>query len=103
MPYLTLTEIIDSDGVIDEDRLQTIDDIIQALLITRRGTIPGSRSFGLSGTFIDANNPDAVNIIAVDLSEALAVYAPEIDIDRVELTEADTDGTMGLKVYIEGR
>lgn len=102
MAYLTLKEIIDTDGVLDPERLQTIDQIIQSLLITRQGTVPGSRSFGLPGMFLDAPSHDAINLITVDLAEQFAKYAPEVQITKVEPTTTGTDGMLGLKIYLGG-
>lgn len=102
MAYMTLQEIIDSDGVLDEGRMETIDQIVQAILITRRGTIPGSRSFGLPGQFVDSPDPAAINLLAVDLAEQIAKYAPEVQLEKVEPTETGADGTLGLKIYIGG-
>lgn len=102
MAYLTLNQIIDTDGVLDPERLQTIDQIIQALLITKQGTIPGSRSFGLPGALVDSSTRDAINMITVDLAEQLEQYAPEVQITKVEPVSTEIDGTLGLKVYIGG-
>lgn len=102
MNYMRLEDIIDLDGVLNTKQLQKIDQIIQALLITRQGTIPGSRSFGLSGTAVDAPHPAALNTITVDLAEQIAQYAPDVQLDRVEATEIGADGVLGLTVYIGG-
>lgn len=102
MAYMSLERIIDIDGEIDSERLEKIDQIIRALLITRKGTIPGSRSFGLPGQFVDAPEPEAANMVAVGLAEALTEYAPEVSVDRVEIN-GQVDGSLGLKVYVGGR
>lgn len=102
MNYMKLDQIIDLDGVLNTAQLNKIDQIIQALLVTRQGTIPGSRSFGLSGTAVDAPHPAALNAITVDLAEQLAQYVPDVQLDRVEVSEIGVDGILGLTVYIGG-
>lgn len=104
MQYMRLDQIVDLDGVLDTDRLRVIDAVIRALLITRQGTIPGSRDFGLSGVFIDAPQPTALNLLAVDLAEGISKYAPEVQLDRVEIssTEEVPDGAVGITVYVGG-
>ena len=102
MEYLKLNQIIDIDGVINTQKLSTINSIIQALLITRQGTIPGSRSFGLPGLFVDSPPPAAASLIAVDLAEQIDKYAPDVHINRVEINQTGEDGVLGLTVYVGG-
>lgn len=102
MEYLKLDQIIDIDGVINTQKLNTINQIIQAILITRQGTIPGSRSFGLPGLFVDSPPPAAASLIAVDLAEQVDKYAPDVHIDRVEVTTTGEKGILGLTVYVGG-
>lgn len=101
MAYVRIDQIVDVEGNIKPARLQTINDIIEALLVTRQGTIPGSRGYGLSQDFIDMSPPKAANLIAVELSAALKKYVPEIRVDRVAATLEDS-GTMALSIYIGG-
>jgi len=100
--YLRINQITSTDDSIDSDEIEVANDIIEALLITRKRTIPGSRAFGLSQMFIDMPAPDAINMITVELAEAMDEYIPTLEIQDVKGTN-DTDGTLALDIYIGRR
>ena len=102
MAYLRINEIKSTDNSIDSDEIEMANDIIEALLITRKVTIPGSRAFGLSHVFVDMPAPDAVNMITVELAEATDEYIPTLELQDVSAT-TDTDGTLALDIRIGRR
>lgn len=102
MAFIRINQIKDADGSIEPDELELANDIIEALLITRKVTIPGSRAFGLSHVFVDMPAPDAVNMITVELAEAMDEYIPTLELQDVSAT-TDTDGTLALDIRIGGR
>lgn len=102
MAFIRINQIKDADGSIEPDELELANDIIEALLITRKVTIPGSRAFGLSHVFVDMPAPDAVNMITVELAEAMDEYIPTLELQDVSAT-TDTDGTLALDIRIGRR
>ena len=83
MAYLRINEIKSTDDSIDSDEIEMANDIIEALLITRKVTIPGSRAF-------------------VELAEAMDEYIPTLELQDVSAT-TDTDGTLALDIRIGRR
>ena len=53
MAFIRINQIKDADGSIEPDELELANDIIEAMMITRKGSIPGSRGYGLTQIFID--------------------------------------------------
>lgn len=79
-------------------------DRIEALVITREGTLPGSRGFGLTGNFISKNPTKAANILAVELADKAALYLPEVEIRSVELADHDEEnGSAEIRILIGRR
>lgn len=74
---------------------------IKALLLTREGTVPGSRSFGLGFEFFDRPAPDAINLLALELAEKMPVYTPDVEASGVE-GSITVDGSLNIKIHIEG-
>ena len=102
MAYLRINEIKNTDDSVDSNEIEVANDIIEALLITRKVTIPGSRAFGLSQVFVNMPAPDAVNMITVELAEAMDEYIPTLELQDIKATN-DTDGTLALDIYIGRR
>ena len=50
MAFIRINQIKDADGSIEPDELELANDIIEAMMITRKGSIPGSRGYGSSLT-----------------------------------------------------
>lgn len=102
MAYLRINEIKSTDDSIDSDEIEMANDIIEALLITRKVTIPGSRAFGLSHIFVDMPAPDAVNMITVELAEAMDEYIPTLELQDIKGTQ-DEEGVLELDIYLGRR
>lgn len=102
MAYLRINEIKSTDDSIDSDEIEMANDIIEALLITRKVTIPGSRAFGLSHVFVDMPAPDAINMITVELAEAMDEYIPSLELQNIKGTQ-DEEGVLELDIYLGRR
>ena len=102
MAFIRINQIKDADGTIEPDELELANDIIEAMMITRKGSIPGSRGYGLTQIFIDMPGPDAINMITVELAEAMDEYIPTLELQDVSAT-TDTDGTLALDIRIGRR
>ena len=90
-------EITDTNG---NDEASRISSRLNALVLSREGTLPGNRNFGLAGTYLSKPPLQATNIFAIEVSEKAAVYIPEIDIK--EVSGAITgDGMDGITIHIE--
>ena len=86
----------------DEDAGKRIREQVYALLLARKGTIPGSRGFGLEGKFLDLPPREAANQLAVELQSAARQYIPEINIVQIR-EQSDENGRMIAVITIEGR
>ncbi len=101
MGYVRINEI-HNDGSIDIDEVDRINDTIEAMLITRELSIPGSRGFGLSQDFIDMPVPDAINMITVELMDKMDEYMPEVELQDIK-GESDIYGNVVLDIYVGRR
>ena len=101
MGYVRINEI-HNDGSIDIDEVGRINDTIEAMLITRELSIPGSRGFGLSHGFIDMPVPDAINMITVELMDKMDEYMPEVELQDIK-GESDIYGNVVLDIYVGRR
>lgn len=72
---------------------------IKALILTREGTVPGSRSFGLGFEFFDKPAPDAINLLELELAEKMPIYTPEVEASGVE-GDVNIDGTLNIKIHL---
>ena len=86
MAFIRINQIKDADGSIEPDELELANDIIEAMMITRKGSIPGSRGYGLTQIFIDMPGPDAINMITVELAEAMDEYIPSLELPERQQT-----------------
>ena len=93
-------ELEDLSGMTDT---QVISQCINALMLARRGTIPGSRNFGLDQRYLSAPNSEvALNILGMELQEMLDEYMPSVDVRKVT-GKADYDGHLQAVVEVERR
>ena len=69
--------------------IERVDAELKALLLTAEGTIPGCRSFGLTGEFLSRQRAEAVNLLGMELEEKVETFIPEISIANVEDTSED--------------
>ena len=97
MAFIRINQIKDADGSIEPDELELANDIIEAMMITRKGSIPGSRGYGLTQIFIDMPGPDAINMITVELAEAMDEYIPSLELQDIKGTQ-DEEGVLELDV-----
>lgn len=72
---------------------------VKALILTREGTVPGSRSFGLGFEFFDRPAPDAINLLELELAEKMPVYTPEVEASGVE-GDVNIDGTLNVQIHL---
>ena len=92
-------EIIGIEGGRDVKRIHSQ---LRSLILSIERTIPGSRGFGLTDTFIDMLSPDAVNQFAIGLEEKVDEFIAEISIAGVYV-EPDTSGAVTMQIYVEWR
>ena len=112
MAFIRINQIKDADGSIEPDELELANDIIEAMMITRKGSIPGSRGYGLTQIFIDMPGrekgmypmpgPDAINMITVELAEAMDEYIPSLELQDIKGTQ-DEEGVLELDIYLGRR
>ena len=76
--------------------------MLALLIASRKGTLPGSRSYGLMGDALDRNTASAVNEFAIDVQEACDEWIPSIAVVVVRRS-ADADGTLGMSVEVAER
>jgi hypothetical protein len=72
---------------------------LQNLLAVMRGTMVGSRGFGINPDVLDLPPGDAADYLLVDLQEAADEYIRELDISGIKWT-ADINGGMNLALDI---
>lgn len=96
---ISTINVVNMSDMSDFDRIRNN---LQALILTREGTIPGSRAFGLAEDFQSAPPLDAASDIAAELEEKCETYIPEITIDRVIIELVD-GGFTRLEIYVEER
>ena len=102
MAFIRINQIKDADGSIEPDELELANDIIEAMMITRKGSIPGSRGYGLAQIFIDMPGPDAINMITVELAAAMDEYIPSLELQDIKGTQ-DEEGVLELDIYLGRR
>lgn len=97
--YINHVDIVMGEELPEVER---IDSQLKALLLSREGTIPGSRGFGLPQNFVSMNPREAASIIAIELEEKVAEFIPEVTISDVTATP-DIDGSMSVQIIVERR
>ena len=75
--------------------IERVDAELKALLLTAEGTIPGCRSFGLTGEFLSRQRAEAVNLLGMELEE--------ISIANVEDTSESPIGGLSVTIHVERR
>lgn len=74
---------------------------INALLLAREGTIPGSRNFGLKQDYLSApGSAITLNVLGMELQEKLDIYFDGVDVKSITGT-TDTDGHFRANVSVE--
>ena len=100
MEYTNRIKIVSLDdaSIVDE-----IDVRLRTLILCTERTIPGSRAFGLTGDFIDANLNEAQNIFALELQEKADIFITEINVDAVAVEYDAEKGILTGTVNVERR
>lgn len=82
--------------------VERINHDLQNLITYIFGTLPGSRSFGMTLSVVDQPSVDAsINDFAAELDEKVEQYIPEIVIGDIDAEFDDYGALVSLKVYIE--
>ena len=89
-------------GIDDEKVVERIHSQLRSLILSRERTIPGSRSFGLKGKFMDMLSPEAVNEFAIELEEKTEEFIPEISIAEVR-AEQNVGSTARIQINVDRR
>lgn len=93
---------IEITGIADEAVRRRVTHQIRNVFLSRKRTIPGSRGFGLEGTFVDMPPLEATTRFALELDEAVSSALPQIRIRRVDPTY-EKDGKVTFRVHVEWR
>lgn len=99
MKKISSFKVVSTDGLAETER---VNEQLKALIFSVKGTIPGSRNFGLEREFISRPPREAVNIFAIDLEEKVQEFIPDISIANVE-GDFHSDGSVDLTIYVERR
>lgn len=76
---------------------------LNALMLSKEGTIPGSREFGLPQKFLSCPQSEmAMNILGIELSGKAKEYFPEIYIKAVT-GQTSVDGDFKATIIVERR
>lgn len=73
------------------------------LVLSVRRTVPGRRDFGLDGAFIDFPPHEAANVMAIELSEAVDKWIPELSIIGVRFVGDDATGQFEAWIRVAWR
>lgn len=92
-------EIKSTAGLLDVERY---DAQLKALVVTREGTLPGSRGFGLPAEILDLGVAQSVNLLTIELSEKVDKYIPDITVADVDRS-ANDKGIVQTQIHIERR
>ena len=95
--YSNTIKTIPMDQITDFER---IDLDLKTIIKAVRGTLPGSRGFGLMADVDDDRPIDARNDFAADLDEQVATFMPEIIVTNIDFTH-DMEGYQPQSIYIE--
>lgn len=90
-------------NIADLNEIERVDLDIKTFLVSIIGTIPGSRGFGVTGDFVDLNNPQAVNQLAVELDEGVDKYIREVSVTALAPSIDHMTGQTGLEISVERR
>jgi phage baseplate assembly protein W len=82
--------------------IEDYDDKIQAILCSIKGTIPGSRGYGIPLRGIAKPPYVAANIMAAELADVVDEYLPEIRVKGVK-AEGTIDGDIDVTIQIGRR
>ena len=82
--------------------VQRYDAQLKALIVTKEGTLPGSRGFGLDAGITDLGTVESVNLLTLELSNKVDEFIPEITVADVERS-ADSKGIIKTRIHIERR
>jgi hypothetical protein len=76
---------------------------LNAIMLSREGTLPGSRAFGLPQRPLHALQTEAtLNMLGIELSNKAKDYFPNISIKQVS-GETSTDGELKTFITVERR
>ena len=92
-------QTVNLDGI---SNFKRIDSELRTLIVTMAGTLPGSRGFGLSASFISDLPMGAVSAFAEELDEKCEEFIPEISISGVDF-DSGTDGNVTVQIFVERR
>lgn len=88
---------------IDErDTVKSVVQNIAVLLSTRKGTVPMYREFGLDWRALDKPMPRALQLLRVDIKEAIEEFEPRAQVLSIEFeADASNPGMLISSVEVE--
>lgn len=67
---------------------------VKNIIATPKGSMPGTRGFGMSQDAVDYPAPIAQNMIAVELSDELEEWEPRVDVAEVNIIVSEDGSAM---------
>lgn len=76
---------------------------VKAIIETAKGTMPGSRAFGLNNDFLSYPPATAQNLMAVEIANEIDEYEPRVTVASVEFEETSEQTILIPKIKLEER
>lgn len=73
---------------------------IRTILLTRKGTVPLDRQFGLDADILDTATPRTRALLSAEVSAAVATYEPRARVESVEFAARGTGDVLQPTVRI---
>lgn len=88
-------------GIDDPELLAQLNEQLRTMLLIRKRTLPGSRDFGLDGNYLDRATPEALNMLARELDEAIQKWIPKVRFIEVRATPNELGAVADLAIVLE--
>lgn len=86
----------------EQDTVKSVVQNIAVLLSTKKGTVPMYREFGLDWRALDKPMPRALQLLRVDIKEAIEEFEPRAQVLSIEFgADASSPGTLISSVEVE--
>ncbi len=86
----------------EQDTVKSVIQNIAVLLSTRKGTVPMYREFGLDWRALDKPMPRALQLLRVDIKEAIEEFEPRAQVLSIEFeADASNPGMLISSVEVE--
>lgn len=86
MGYLVSATDLTEINLNETDHVKDVLQNVAMILVTRKGTIPLYRDFGLSQDFLDRPIEAAMPLLVSEIKEAVETYEPRAEVEDVSFT-----------------